>query len=79
MFYSLKNAGSYKGRQAFDVYPKSGAYAGIIADAADRTVQVYFNSNATRGSKRKFADRTSALDYIHQRREKRGLNGKAAA
>ena len=74
MFYELSNAGCYKGRESFDVFTRSGAYAGIISDAADGTVRVYFNSSATKGSKRKFADRMAALEFIHQRRIKRGMN-----
>lgn len=78
MIYQLDIAGHYQGRFSFDVRTQGGAYAGIISDAADGTVRVYFNSNATRGSKRKFADRQSALEFIHQRREKRGLKQRAA-
>jgi hypothetical protein len=75
MIYQLDIAGHYKGRTSFDVRTAHGAYAGIIADAADGTVRVYFNSTATRGSKRKFADRAAALEFIHARREARGMNG----
>lgn len=79
MFYALEQAGYYKGRQSFDVRCKSGAYAGVISDQADGTVKVYFNSNCTRGSKRKFSSRQDAITFIHQRREKRGFNNPAAA
>lgn len=72
MIYQLENAGHYKGRESFDVRTKGGAYAGIISDAADGTVRVWFNASATRGSKRKFADRAAALDFIHTRRVKKG-------
>ena len=71
MFYRLENAGCYKGRESFDITTKGGAYCGIIADAADGTVRLYFNSTATKGSKRKFASRLDALEFMHQRREKR--------
>lgn len=78
MIYQLDIAGHYKGRMSFDVRTKSGAYAGLIADTAKGQVRVYFNSNATRGSARRFDDRQAALEFIHQRREKRGFNRAAA-
>ena len=34
--------------------------------------RVYFDSNASRGSARKFADKIAALEFIYQRRVKKG-------
>lgn len=72
MIYRLESAGYYKGRESFDVTTPKGAYRGIIADAADGTIRVYFNSSATKGSKRKFASRSDALQFIQERRIKKG-------
>lgn len=71
MFYALEPAGNYKGRESFDLITKTGAFAGVIADAADGTVRAYFNFDGTRGSKRRFASRAAAIEYLHQRRERR--------
>lgn len=79
MIYQLDIAGNVGRRLSFEVRTSSGAFAGIIADQKDGTVRVYFNSNATRGSKRKFPSRQAALGFIHARREKRGMNFRAAA
>lgn len=67
----LENAGSHQGKFAYDVKTPSGAFAGLIAEHNDY-VRVYFNSNATRGSQRKFADVPAALAYIVERRQKKG-------
>ena len=74
MLYQLDIAGSYKGRVSYDVRTRGGAYAGIIAEQAAGHCKVYFNSDATLGSARKFASIEDALNFIHQRREKRGMN-----
>ena len=67
----LENAGSHEGKFAYDVRTKSGAFAGVIAEGK-HSVRVYFNSNATRGSQRKFANVEAAFAYIVERRVKKG-------
>lgn len=67
----LEYAGSHEGKFAYDVKTQSGAFAGIIAEHKDHA-RVYFSSNATRGSQRKFADIQAALTYIVERRKSKG-------
>lgn len=76
MTYGLEIAGHIKGvGQSFEVRTKSGAFAGIISERfKSGNVKVWFNSTATRGSSRKFTSVQSALDFIHARRVKKGLN-----
>jgi hypothetical protein len=72
MIYQLDIAGSHEGRVAYDVRTPKGTFAGVISDQKGGYVRVYFNSTATKGSKRKFADRSEALEFIHARRVKKG-------
>ena len=67
MIYELSSAGI----ECFDIFTKRGAYAGLVAKKRDGYV-LYWNGNATRGSKRKFATMQDALEFMHQRRVKKG-------
>lgn len=70
---ALEIAGATKEGQAFDVRTKRGSFAGIISENfRSGIVRVYFNSSATRGSARKFESINAALDYIIERRQKKG-------
>ena len=60
------------GPGSFDLYTRTGGYAGLIASRNDGTYRVYFDSNASRGSACKFANLTAALEYIIARRIKKG-------
>lgn len=69
----LEHAGATKEGQSFDVRTKRGSFAGLVTENfRSGVVRVYFNSNATRGSARKFASINDALGYIIDRRMKKG-------
>lgn len=59
------------GRQCWDLYTRRGAYAGLIAWEGTHA-RVYFNSTATRGSRRRFESVQAALEYVVARRQKKG-------
>lgn len=61
------------GIEAFDVTAKSGAYRGLIVRKPKGHWMVYFDSNATRGSARKFPTIQAALEFMVERRAKKGL------
>jgi len=61
------------GIEAFDVTAKSGAYRGLVVKKPQGHWAVYFDSNATRGSARKFPTIQSALAFMAERRAKKGL------
>ena len=76
MIYQLEIAGSVGQNISYDVRTKNMAYCGIVAWKGDKGfAKVYFNSNATKGSARKFPSIDAALDFIHTRRERKGMNG----
>ncbi|MFO7788470.1 MAG: hypothetical protein R6W87_12010 [Halospina sp.] len=79
MTYGLELTGHIKGvGQSFEVRTKNGAFAGIVSERFKTgNVKVWFNSTATRGSARKFTSVQGALDFIHARRIKKGLNATA--
>lgn len=60
------------GIEAFDVTAKSGAYRGLVVRKPKGHWVVYFDSNATRGSARKFGSIDAALDFMADRRAKKG-------
>lgn len=69
----LDYAGATKDGRSFDARTRGGAFAGIIAENyKSGTVRVYFNSNATKGSSRKFRTIQEAAGYIIDRRVRRG-------
>jgi hypothetical protein len=70
--FSLVHAGQTKTAQAFDVFTRRGAFAGIVVENYGRHTEVYFNMAATKGSKRKFSGVQDALAFIKQRRVKKG-------
>lgn len=61
------------GIEAFDVTAKSGAYRGMIVRQPKGHWAVYFDSNGTRGSARKFPDISAAIEFMFDRRLKKGL------
>lgn len=67
--FSLTEAGI----KSFDVHTRRGAFAGVIAWNQKRDdYAVYFNSNCTRGSKRRFESVQDAVSFIRDRRIKKG-------
>lgn len=62
----------YAGPAAFDVRTKRGAYCGVIAQSPKGDWRVYFNSNATKGSQRRFPTPEAAIAFIYERRVKKG-------
>lgn len=65
--YALHSAGI----ECFDIWSKKGAYAGVVAKKRNGYV-LYWNGNCTRGSKRLFSTINDALEFMHQRRVKKG-------
>ena len=68
----LVNAGGTKEGQAFDVFTRHGNYAGIITEKYGKHCSVYFDSNCSRGSARKFPSVQDAAEFIIARRVKKG-------
>jgi hypothetical protein len=69
---ALDYAGANEKGQAFDVFTRQGAYAGLIVERYGKGCKVYFNRSCTRGSARTFPDVHAAADYIIARRIKKG-------
>jgi hypothetical protein len=69
---ALDYAGADKNAQAFDVFTRHGAFAGVIVERYGKGCKVYFNSNCTKGSGRIFSNVHAAADYIIARRIKKG-------
>lgn len=61
----------WAGINCFDLTTKHGAYAGLIIGKKDHW-RVYFDGNATKGSAKKFATAHDAMEYLVQRRLKKG-------
>ena len=61
--YSLNNAGI----ECWDVFTKTGRFAGLIVTKKDGTLRHYYNSECTKGSSRKFSTINDALDNISKR------------
>ena len=72
--FELSNAGNIANvGQSFDVFTRGGLFAGIVAESfKTNTCKVYFDSNCSKGSARKFASVQAALDFIHARRVGKG-------
>lgn len=70
--FELVGAGGNKDGQAFDLFTSKGKFAGLIAETYGKGVKVYFDSNASKGSKRVFKDINDALNFIYARRIKKG-------
>jgi hypothetical protein len=66
--FELSNAGI----DSHDVFTRTGKFAGVIASSPRGHYSVYFDSNCVRGSARKFATTLDAVEYIYQRRMKKG-------
>ena len=63
----------YAGPNSFDVRTKNGGYAGLICSQPVRgDFKVYFDSNANRGSVRRFSTVQDAVQFIYDRRVKKG-------
>lgn len=64
---------TWAGNNCFDVWTSNKRYAGLICQSNDRRhYNVFFDSNATRGSKRNFKSVDDAVEYIKARRLKKG-------
>lgn len=61
------------GIEAFDVYTKSNRFAGMLVRKPKGHWALYWNSNASRGSSRKFSTAVDAIEFMHQRRVSKGL------
>lgn len=72
--FQLLSAGETKKGRAFDVFTRGGAFAGIIVENYDRHIEVFYNGNATKGSKRKFRNAVEALEFIYQRQISKGFS-----
>lgn len=77
MFYSLTDAGSHKHKNgvrtfSFDIHNSKGQFCGMIIDKPAGWVKFATNSTATKASARKFPSRAAALEFMHQRRVKKG-------
>lgn len=70
--FAVEKIGGDETGTAYDIRTRRGGFAGVVSVKTDGTARVYFNSNATRGSARKFTNITVALDYIYDRRIKKG-------
>lgn len=71
--FSLENAGI----KCWDVFTNRGRYAGLIVTKSDGTLRHYYDSNASKGSAKKFSSIEEALDNVRARRAK--INAKRAA
>lgn len=60
------------GKEAFDVFTKSNRFAGLLVRQPKGHWALYWNSNATRGSARKFPSATAAIEFMHSRRVSKG-------
>jgi hypothetical protein len=65
--YQIDSAGI----ECFDVRTKSGAYCGIVVKRPRGWVW-FWNSTATRGSKRLFNSVSDAIEFMHNRRVSKG-------
>lgn len=73
MNYTLQLAGGDKTGKSWEVsIPSTGQFAGIVSERYGKSVRVWFNGSATRGSQRKFASVDEAVKFIHDRRVKKG-------
>ena len=63
----------YAGPAAFDVTTRRGAFCGVIAQTAKGDWKVFFNTTATKGSRRRFPEAKDAIAFIYARRVKKGL------
>lgn len=70
--FELVNAGGDKNGRAFDIFTSKGKFAGMITEVYGKKITVYFDSNASKGSKRNFATIQAALDFIFSRRISKG-------
>lgn len=71
--YGLSGAGETQLARAFDVTTRRGNYAGLIVETYGRGVKVFWNDTATRGSARNFSSIPDAIEFLHQRRLRRGF------
>lgn len=61
------------GIKSFDVWTSTGRFAAVIGWNKKRDdYSVFFNSNATRGSKRRFKSVDDAVTFVRERRVKKG-------
>lgn len=61
------------GIKSYDVHTSRGGFAGVIAWNPKRDdYAVYFNSTCSRGSKRRFKTVNDAVQFIRDRRIKKG-------
>jgi hypothetical protein len=66
--FSLTNAGI----ECFDLHNRHGGYCGLIVKKPNGEWKAYFNSEATKGSQRRFPTAEAAVAFIRDRRIKKG-------
>ena len=66
--FSLTSAGI----NCFDIHTRRGAFCGVIAQSNKGDWRVFFNMTATKGSQRRFASPEAAVQFIYDRRVKKG-------
>lgn len=69
--YEMIEGPCARGCRLFDTYTRKGNYSCLIIEKP-AGVHVYWNGDATRGTKRVFATISEALEFMHTRRVKKG-------
>lgn len=62
------------GPEAFEVWTKSNRFACLVVQKPGGHHVLRWNTAGTRGSSRKFATRQDAIEFMHQRRVKKGFS-----
>lgn len=57
---------------AFDVYTKSNRFACMLVRKSRGHWALYWDSNASKGSARKFTSPVDAIEFMHNRRVSKG-------
>ena len=66
--FSLTHAGI----NCFDLHTRRGTFCGVIAQTKNGNWRVFFNMPATKGSQRLFATAEAAVNFVYDRRVKKG-------
>jgi len=66
--YELESVGI----NAFEVFTKSGRFACMMVQKPGGHHVLYWNTNSSRGSARKFKTQSEAIEFMHQRRIQKG-------
>jgi hypothetical protein len=63
---------SHAGINCFDITTRRGAFCGIVAQTNKGDWKVFFNMTATKGSQRRFPSIEAAIQFVYDRRIKKG-------